>query len=379
FQYVLKYRGRYEDAEDYGNMAVRALHDGNVLRLKDIADIELGAVNYAMISQTSGHPGANAMIAQTAGSNANDVIIEIDRTLDEIRAGLPQGMVLADISSTKDFLDASIHKVVETLVIALLLVVLVVYVFLHDLRATLIPAISIMVSLTGTFAFIYAVGFTLNMLTLFALVLVIGTVVDDSVVVVEAVQAKFEGGERNPYRAAVSAMGGLSAALITTTVVFMAVFIPVCFMGGTSGTFYTQFGLTMAVAVGISLVNAMTLCPALSALLMRPAKDAHGKTGFVARFHYAFDKSLGTVIGQYRNGIIFLFHRRWIVLLLLFIAGGGLWWLISTTKTGLVPQEDMGTISLNIQVAPGSSLAETDEIMNSVEDAIKDIPEISIY
>ena len=379
FQYVLKYRGRYEDAEDYGNMAVRALPDGNVLRLKDIADIELGAVNYAMISQTSGHPGANAMIAQTAGSNANDVIIEIDRTLDEIRAGLPQGMVLADISSTKDFLDASIHKVVETLVIALLLVVLVVYVFLHDLRATLIPAISIMVSLTGTFAFIYAVGFTLNMLTLFALVLVIGTVVDDSVVVVEAVQAKFEGGERNPYRAAVSAMGGLSAALITTTVVFMAVFIPVCFMGGTSGTFYTQFGLTMAVAVGISLVNAMTLCPALSALLMRPAKDAHGKTGFVARFHYAFDKSLGTVIGQYRNGIIFLFHRRWIVLLLLFIAGGGLWWLISTTKTGLVPQEDMGTISLNIQVAPGSSLAETDEIMNSVEDAIKDIPEISIY
>ncbi|MDE6545496.1 MAG: efflux RND transporter permease subunit, partial [Paramuribaculum sp.] len=264
FQYVLKYRGRYENVEEYENLVVRALPNGNVLRLKDIAKVELGAVNYAMLSQTSGHPGANAMIAQTAGSNANEVIEEIDRTLAEIRSNLPVGMVLTDISSTKDFLDASINKVIETLIIALVLVVLVVYLFLHDFRATLIPALSILVSLTGTFAFLYAVGFTLNMLTLFAIVLVIGTVVDDSVVVVEAVQAKFDEGEDDPYRATVSAMGGLSAALITTTVVFMAVFIPVCFMGGTSGTFYKQFGLTMAVAVGISLVNAMTLCPALS-------------------------------------------------------------------------------------------------------------------
>ncbi len=198
FQYVLKYRGRYEDAEDYENLVVRALPDGSVLRLKDIATVELGAVNYAMLSETSGHPGANAMIAQTAGSNANEVIIEIDKTLDGIRAKLPAGMVLTDISSTKDFLDASIWKVIETLIIALILVVMVVYVFLHDLRATLIPALSIIVSLTGTFAFIYAVGFTLNMLTLFAIVLVIGTVVDDSVVVVEAVQAKFEAGKKDP-------------------------------------------------------------------------------------------------------------------------------------------------------------------------------------
>lgn len=379
FQYVLKYRGRYENVEEYENLVVRALPDGSVLRLKDIATIELGAVNYAMLSQTSGHPGANAMIAQTAGSNANEVIMEIDRTLDEIRHDLPSGMILTDIQSTKDFLDASINKVIETLVVALILVILIVYLFLHDWRATLIPSVSIIVSLVGTFAFLYAVGFTLNMLTLFAIVLVIGTVVDDSVVVVEAVQAKFEAGEKNPYEATVSAMGGLSAALITTTIVFMAVFIPVCFMGGTAGTFYTQFGLTMAVAVGISLINAMTLCPALSALLMRPCESDMTHANYLRRFHYAFDASFNAVVNQYRAGIMFLFKRRWIVFVLLVLSICGLWWLMSTTKTGLVPQEDMGTISLNVQVAPGSSLAATDAIMDKVENAIKDIPEISIY
>lgn len=379
FQYVLKYRGRYENAEEYENLVVRALPDGNVLRIKDIATVELGAVNYAMLSQTSGHPGANAMIAQTAGSNANEVIEEIDRTLDEVRANLPAGMVLTDISSTKDFLDASIGKVTETLVIALILVVLVVYLFLHDFKATLIPAVSILVSLIGTFAFIYVVGFTLNMLTLFAIVLVIGTVVDDSVVVVEAVQARFDAGEKSPYRASVTAMGGLSAALITTTVVFMAVFIPVCFMGGTSGTFYRQFGLTMAVAVGISLINAMTLCPALSALLMKPHSGTSHKSSYLQRFHYAFDQSFDAVVGQYRSGVMFLLRFRWIVFVLFALSVGGLWWLMSTTKTGLVPQEDMGTINLNVQVAPGSSLAETDAIMDDIENAIRDIPEISIY
>lgn len=379
FQYVLKYRGRYEDSTDYENLVVKALPDGEILRLKDIATVELGSVNYAMISETSGHPGANAMIAQTAGSNANEVIEEIDKTLDDIRGKLPRGMVLTDISSTKDFLDASINKVIETLVIALILVVLIVYLFIHDIRTTLIPTISIIVSLIGTFAFLYAVGFTLNMLTLFAIVLVIGTVVDDSVVVVEAVQAKFDEGIRDPYDATVSAMGGLSAALITTTIVFMAVFIPVCFMGGTSGTFYKQFGLTMAVAVGISLVNAMTLCPALSALLMRPGKESGERSTFKERFKYAFDQSFSTVVGQYRSGVLFLFKNRWIVGMLFIIAIGGLVWLLKSTKTGLVPQEDMGTISLNVQVAPGSNLEETAKIMSEIEDSIKTIPEIQIY
>lgn len=379
FQYVLKYRGRYEDASEYENLVIRALPDGSILRLRDIATVELGSVNYAMISETGGHPGANAMIAQTAGSNANEVIKEIDKTLDELRDRLPDGMVITDISSTKDFLDASIAKVIETLIVALILVVLVVYLFLHDFRATLIPALSIIVSLIGTFAFIFAIGFTLNMLTLFAIVLVIGTVVDDSVVVVEAVQAKFDEGEDDAYQATVSAMGGLSAALITTTVVFMAVFIPVCFMGGTSGTFYKQFGLTMAVAVGISLINAMTLCPALSALLMRPRKGTSVKSPFVDRFKYAFDKSFVTVTTQYKSGVLFLFKNRWIVIALFVISAIGLVWLMSTAKTGLVPQEDMGTLSLNIQVAPGSNLAETERVMDEVEDAVKGIPEIYIY
>lgn len=379
FQYVLKYRGRYEDADEYGALVIKALPDGTILRLRDVAEIELGSVNYAMISETSGHPGANAMIAQTAGSNANEVIMEIDRTLDEVRSQLPEGMVLTDISSTKDFLDASIHKVIETLIIALILVVFVVYLFLHNFRATLIPAVSIIVSLVGTFAFIYAVGFTLNMLTLFAIVLVIGTVVDDSVVVIEAVQAKFDDGHSDPYEATVSAMGGLSTALITTTIVFMAVFIPVCFMGGTTGTFYKQFGLTMAVAVGISLINAMTLCPALSALLMKPSVRSSEKISIAKRFGIAFDRSFTSVVGKYRSGVMFLIKNRLIVIALFILSIVGLVWLVSTTKTGLVPQEDMGTLSINVQVAAGSNLEETRIVMDEIENAIKDIPEIYIY
>lgn len=386
FQYVLKYRGRYEDAADYGNMPVKALPDGNVLRLRDVARIELGSVNYAMLSQTSGHPGANAMIAQTAGSNANEVITEIDRTLDEIRDRLPAGMVLTDISSTKDFLDASFYKVFETLVIALILVVAVVFLFLHGLRTTLIPAISIVVSLVGTFAFIYVAGFSLNMLTLFAIVLVIGTVVDDSVVVVEAVQARFDAGEREPYRATVTAMGDLLAALVTTTVVFMAVFIPVCFIGGTSGTFYKQFGLTMAVAVGISLLNAMTLCPALSAIMMRPnrpvlftGRKSAGNRGGEGRFAIAFDRMIVLLAGKYRRVILFLLRRKWIIGLSFVVSLGLLYWLMTSTRTGLVPMEDMGQISLNVQTAPGSSLAQTDSVMSVIDKAIRDIPEVSIY
>ncbi|MDE7123756.1 MAG: efflux RND transporter permease subunit, partial [Alistipes sp.] len=226
FQYVLKYRGRYEEETDYADLVIRSQPDGSVLRLKDVARIELGAENYTMLSQTNGHPGANCMMAQTSGSNANEIIEEIDAVSADIAASLPKGMVLADIMSTKDFLDASIANVVETLLIAIVLVVMVVYLFLHDLRATLIPSLAIFVSLVGTFAFLYVAGFSLNLLTLFALVLGIGTVVDDSIVVVEAVQAKFDEGCASAYRATVDAMGGLTSALTTTTAVFMAVFIP---------------------------------------------------------------------------------------------------------------------------------------------------------
>lgn len=381
FQYVLKYRGRYEDETDYENMVIRSLPNGEVLRLKDVARIELGAENYAMLSQTSGHPGANCMMAQTSGSNANEIIKEIDDVTADISASLPKGMILTDITSTKDFLDASIANVVETLFVAIVLVVLVVYLFLHDLRATLIPSLAIIVSLVGTFAFIYVVGFSLNLLTLFALVLVIGTVVDDSIVVVEAVQARFDEGYTTAYHATVDAMSGLTSALITTTIVFMAVFIPVSFMGGTTGVFYTQFGLTMAVAVAISLLNAMTLSPALCALIMRPrvSMENDGKPGFSDRFHYAFDRSFRHVQQKYMRGVSFLFRHKGIAVGSIMVACVALVVLMHTTKTGLVPQEDMGTINVNVQTAPGSNLEETERIMDQIEAAIHDIPQIKIY
>lgn len=381
FQYVLKYRGRYENEEDYGNMVIKSLPGGDVLRLKDVARIEMGAENYAMLSETSGHPGANCMMAQTSGSNANEIIKEIDKVSADIAQSLPKGMVLADITSTKDFLDASIDNVVETLFIAIILVVLVVYFFLHDLRATVIPSLAIIVSLVGTFAFLSVVGFSLNLLTLFALVLVIGTVVDDSIVVVEAVQARFEEGCTSAYKATVDAMSGLTSALLTTTVVFMAVFIPVSFMGGTTGTFYTQFGLTMAVAVAISLLNAMTLSPALCALILRPrANSGNGKkSGFSDRFHYAFDCSFRRIQQKYIKGVSFLLRHTGIALGSIVAAGIALAVLMNTTKTGLVPQEDMGTINVNVQTAPGTNLEETGRIMDEIEAAIRDIPQIKIY
>lgn len=381
FQYVLKYRGRYENEEDYGNMVIKSLPGGDVLRLKDVARIELGAENYAMLSQTNGHPGANCMMAQTSGSNANEIIKEIDTVSTGISASLPKGMVLTDITSTKDFLDASISNVVETLFIAIALVVLVVYLFLHDLRATLIPSLAIIVSLVGTFAFLSIVGFSLNLLTLFALVLVIGTVVDDSIVVVEAVQARFDEGYTSAYRATVDAMSGLTSALMTTTVVFMAVFIPVSFMGGTTGTFYTQFGLTMAVAVAISLLNAMTLSPALCALIMRPRANwgNGGKPGFSDRFHYAFNHSFRHIQQKYMKGVSFLLRHKSIAVGSIVMACATLVLLMNTTKTGLVPQEDMGTININVQTAPGSNLEETGRIMDEIEAAIRDIPQIKIY
>ncbi len=381
FQYVLKYRGRYEEEKDYENMVVRALPDGEVLRLKDIARIELGSRSYTYIGEVNGHPGSNCMIAQTSGSNANEIIEEIDKVVAEISETLPKGMELVDVMSTKDFLDASIQNVIKTLLEAIFLVILVVYVFLQSFRSTFIPAISIIVSLIGTFAFLYLAGFSLNMLTLFALVLVIGTVVDDAIVVVEAVQAKFDEGYQSPYQATINAMGNITSALVTTTFVFMAVFIPVSFMGGTTGTFYTQFGLTMAVAVGISLINAMTLSPALCALIMTPhAKAGEGKKlSFSSRFHIAFDTAFHRLMMKYKTGVFFMIKRKWLTAVLLVAALTTLFVLLKTTKTGLVPQEDMGTIFVDVRTSPGTNLEETKTIMDEIDSRIKTIPQVNIF
>ena len=371
FQYVLKYRGRYEEEQEYENLVIRSLPDGDVLRIGDIARVELGSQNYNIIGETNGSPGVNISINQVAGSNANEIIKQIDREVEEIRQSLPPGIVIEDIESKKDFLDASIASVLETLFEALLLVIFVVFVFLQSWRATIIPAIAIVVSLVATLAVIYAIGFSLNMLTLFALVLVIGTVVDDAIVVVEAVQAKLDEGGQRTYTATVEAMHGITSALVTTTLVFMAVFVPVCFIGGVTGTFYTQFGLTMAIAVAISLFNALTLSPALCALIM---KKQNGVKGF-RRFNAGFM----ALVGHYKKSVAGFIPRRWLAVVLVLIAVVGLGWMMKTTKTGLVPNEDMGTVFINVQASPGSSLQQTYHILKEVEKRIKDIPQIRIY
>lgn len=301
--------------------------------------------------------------------------------MEEIRKDLPKGLEIVDLMSTKDFLDASIKSVIKTLFEAILLVILVVFVFLQSLRSTIIPTISIIVSLVGTFAFLFVAGFSLNMITLFALVLVIGTVVDDSIVVVEAVQAKFDEGYKSAYKATVDAMGGISTALIATTFVFMAVFIPVSFMGGTTGTFYTQFGLTMAVAVGISLINSLTLSPALCALIMTPHDEGKPgeKASFSSRFHKAFDAGFGRIVDKYKHIVLFMFKRKWLTVILLVIACGGLYYMMTTTKTGLVPKEDMGSINMDVRTPPGTNIAETDKVMTEIDMRIKDIPQIEAY
>ena len=381
FQYTLKYRGRYETGEEFGEMVIRTTEGGNTLRLKDVADIELGTTSYNFSGGVSGYPGATFMVMQTAGSNANEIIEEINGVVDKIRADLPEGLVLENMMSVKSFLDASIKNVIKTLIEAIILVIIVVYVFLQSVRSTFIPLVGIFVSLVGTFAFLYVAGFSINLLTLFALVLVIGTVVDDSIVVVEAVQAKFDEGYKSPYEATVDAMGGITAAIITTTLVFMAVFIPVSFMGGTTGTFYTQFGLTMAVAVGISAVNALTLSPALCALIMTPHMQAEEgkKLSFSSRFHIAFDTAFGRMVNKYKTAVKYFFRRKWMVGVALAAACVLLFVLIRTTKTGLIPDEDTGTVFVSITTAPGSTLAETKSILEEVEKRINDIPQIDLY
>ena len=381
FRYVLKYRGRYENVIDYENMVIRAESNGTVLRLKDVATIELGERSYDYVGLVNGHPGTLMSISQTSGSNANEIIKDIDKEIERIREELPKGLEIVDMMSTKDFLDASIKNVIKTLFEAILLVILVVFIFLQSLRSTIIPTISIIVSLVGTFAFLFVAGFSLNMITLFALVLVIGTVVDDSIVVVEAVQAKFDEGYKSAYKASVDAMGGISTALLATTFVFMAVFIPVSFMGGTTGTFYTQFGLTMAVAVGISLLNSLTLSPALCALIMTPHDEVKPgeKASFSSRFHKAFDAGFSKLVSKYKHIVMFMFKRKWLTALLLVVACGGLVYLMNTTKTGLVPKEDMGSINMDVRTPPGTNIAETEKIMAEIDRRISDIPQIEAY
>ena len=378
FQYTMKYSGRLTLPEEFENIVIRSQEDGTILRLKDVADIELGRESYSYVGKTNGHPGVSTMVFQTAGSNATEVVNQVNELLAEVEADLPKGIAIAHLHSVNDFLFASINEVLKTLFEAIILVVLVVYVFLQDIRSTLIPTVSILVSLIGTFAFLAVAGFSINLLTLFALVLAIGTVVDDAIIVVEAVQARFDAGYKSSYMATIDAMSGITSAIITSTLVFMAVFIPVAMMGGTSGVFYTQFGITMAVAVGISAINALTLSPALCALILKPYLDENGemKDNFAARFRKTFNVAFGALVNKYKRGVMLFIKHKWLMWSTFALAIAALVLLMNTTKTGLVPDEDQGTIMVNVTTSPGTSLEETNKVLEEVADRIADIPQV---
>lgn len=375
----MRYRGRYNTPEEFEKIVIKSMPNGNLLTLGSVAKIELSAQSYDYKSVINAHPGVVCMVTQASGSNATEVITQINALQKKIEKELPDGLKFEELYSVQDFLDASIHEVVETLIEAVILVIIVVFIFLQSLRATIIPLVGIIVSLVATFAFILVAGFTLNLLTLFALILVIGTVVDDSIVVVEAVQSKLEKGIKDSYKAAVSASGEIAAAIFTTSLVFMAVFIPVCFMGGTSGTFYTQFGVTMAVAVGISALNALTLSPALCALLLKHDgyDDPKNQKGFTYRFHVGFNAAFTRMSEKYALILQFFLKTKMAFLGFLAFIAASLCVLMATSQSDLIPQEDTGIVFVSLSTSPGYTLNQTDKAMQDIEKIFADIPQIA--
>ncbi|ADE81774.1 hypothetical protein PRMUPPPA20_08290 [Xylanibacter ruminicola] len=376
YQYTLVYRGRLENPQDFEDIVLKT--DGfNDLHLKDVARVELGTVTYACDSWVNSHNGTIAIITPATGANAQQVNHEIDRLMTELEPKLPAGLEFKVLLDTNDFLDASMNAVYKTLFEALLLVILVVLLFLQNWRATIIPSISIIVSLVGTFAFMYMVGFTLNLITLFALVLVIGTVVDDAIVVVEAVQEKLEDPAATAKNATIQAMHNISTAIITTTIVFMCVFIPAAFMGGLSGAYYRQFGLTMAVAVAISTFCALTLCPALCALLMKPRSPEGGEAqSWSVRFRRAYNKAFDALLGKYSRAMGWFIRRRWLVGVLTAVSIVLLAWMLYSTPTGLVPDEDTGIVFVDITTPSGSTLAQTQKTVKEMSEIIENDPDV---
>lgn len=373
-QYTMRYKGRKTTPEEFGEIVISSKADGSVLRLKEVARVELGQDSYSYEGKLNGHPGIAVLVFQTAGSNATQVNNEIDKFLDEASLSLPKGLQIDKINNTNDFLYASIHEVVKTLFEAIILVIIVVLLFLQSPKAAFIPLVGIIVSLIGTFAFMYVAGFSLNLITLFALVLVIGTVVDDAIIVVEAVQAKFDIGYNSSHMATNDAIKGIAGAVITSSLVFMAVFIPVSFMGGTSGVFYRQFGLTMAAAVGISAIQALTMTPALCAILLKPHMLEGEKKGFWARFGKSFNAGFDGLQNKYKVSVQFFIQRKKISVVVIAACIVALAVLMNKTKTGLVPSEDQGMVMINVTTASGSSLHTTSEIVDEVGRRVKDIP-----
>ncbi|MBO7472007.1 MAG: efflux RND transporter permease subunit [Bacteroidaceae bacterium] len=378
YQYSMEYKGTLKTIEEFNDIVLRTSDGGHLLHLSDVADVEIGAMSYNYTSNIQDKPGALFMVFQAPGANATEVNARINKTFEEMKATMPAGLEFVTMMTSDDFLFAAIHNVVETLIIAIILVVLVVYFFLQNFKATIIPSISIIVSLLGTFAIVKLAGFSLNILTLFALVLAIGTVVDDAIVVVEAVMAKMENGVSDAREATRQAMNEVSVAVVSCTLVFMAVFIPVTFMPGTSGTFFTQFGVTIASSVGLSCVSALTLCPALCAIMMKVTKGKEGKN-----LNYytkkAYEASYNAIYNKYSKAVGKFIKRPILSWSLLAVAAVLLVFFMRSLPSGLVPQEDQGVFLAEVQTPEGTTLQQTREILKKVEEKVKKIPELESF
>lgn len=376
YEYVIKYKGRLSKVEDYENIVIKSTGNGNFLHLKDVATIELGAFNYGQMNYGMGKDGVAIGIFQTSGSNANDIIDEVNSILEQSKKSFPEGIDYVIPYNTKTFLDASIHKVISTLIEAFILVFIVVFIFLQDARSTLIPAIAVPVAIVGTFFFLQVFGFSINMLTLFAMILAIGIVVDDAIVVVEAVHAKLDEGEQSAKKATLSAMSEITGAIVSITLVMAAVFIPVSFLKGPSGVFYQQFAITLAVAILISAVNALTLSPALCALFLKPHKEGehHKKKNLKDRFFTAFNTGFDAMNNKYTRSLGFLVRRKWITAVALAAFCGITYFLFTTTPSGFIPNEDRGIIMADITLPPGTTLEKTQLAVNQLDSVITSMP-----
>lgn len=377
YEYVIKYKGRLSQVADYENIVVKATGDGNFVHLKDVATVELGAFNYGSKNYGMGKEGVAIGVFQTSGSNAQEIIDQVMTIMDQAQKEFPDGMKYVVPFNTKTFLDASIHKVITTLIEAFLLVFLVVFLFLQDLRSTLIPAIAVPVAIIGTFFFLQIFGFSINMLTLFAMILAIGIVVDDAIVVVEAVHAKLDEGAKSGKEATLSAMSEISGAIISITLVMAAVFIPVSFLSGPSGVFYQQFAITLAVAILISAVNALTLSPALCALFLKPHTN-HGqeKKNFKERFFIAFNAGFDRMNAKYVKSLGFLVRKKWITVVGLVIVCGITFLLFQSTPSGFIPNEDRGIIMADMTLPPGTTIEQTQLTVNKLDSVLKSMPMI---
>ena len=378
FEYVMRYKGRLKTEEEYGDIIISSDHNGQTLRLKDVADIELGGLVYSVSMRNNNQPSVMGMVQQIAGSNANQIASDVKKELDKQAKSFPPGMIYKINMDVTEFLYASIEEVIFTLVLTLLLVFLVVYVFLQDFRSTLIPMIAVPVALIGTFLFLWIFGFSVNLLVLSALLLAIAIVVDDAIVVVEAVHAKLDQGYKSALTASIDAMNEISGAIISITLVMSAVFVPVSFMGGTSGTFYREFGITMAVSILISAVNALTLSPALCAMFLKPHdKDGeHGKKSFIDRFHEGFNYQYEKILEKYKKGVANVIHHRILAGVSVVVGIVALVVSMATTKTGLVPDEDTGVMFCTISMAPGTSQARTQEVIDQIDKMLAANPAI---